>query len=206
MYKVTFKTDSPVGKVREALSSLSSFDVDIHRLSRRPAVKGGNFERNFCKNLSLWVSEGRYQDVFWRTRGSGGWSTRMKSPTQVGDVILTPERAVEFQWCMPLIIELRNRELEFHRVIPTLTRWYLQLIVKIQGVGLDLDKCFPMVVLNAKNTWVSLADFSITGFFPDFDEFWVNERMQLVFFPFRKFTQEVDVSRFKEFLDWRSRS
>lgn len=37
--------------------------------------KGASFERLVCKHLSLWITEGAKQDVFWRSAMSGGRST-----------------------------------------------------------------------------------------------------------------------------------
>jgi hypothetical protein len=37
--------------------------------------KGSAFEREICKKLSLWVSEGNYDDLFWRSAMSGGRAT-----------------------------------------------------------------------------------------------------------------------------------
>lgn len=37
--------------------------------------KGGQFERDFCKDLSKWFTNGERIDVFWRTSGSGGMAT-----------------------------------------------------------------------------------------------------------------------------------
>lgn len=34
-------------------------------------VKGGKFERQISKRLSLWLSSGERDDMFWRTHGSG---------------------------------------------------------------------------------------------------------------------------------------
>lgn len=42
--------------------------------------KGSTFERDICKALSRWWTEGARDDVFWRTAGSGGRATnRAKS-------------------------------------------------------------------------------------------------------------------------------
>jgi len=38
-------------------------------------AKGGNYERQVCKELSLWWTNGERDDIFWRTAGSGGRST-----------------------------------------------------------------------------------------------------------------------------------
>lgn len=58
---------------------------------RRKKNKGPQFERDFCKKLSLWWTEGKRDDVFWRTSGSGARAkTRSKSGQetfgQYGDV------------------------------------------------------------------------------------------------------------------------
>lgn len=37
--------------------------------------KGSSFERDICRRLSLWVSRGTQEDVFWRSAMSGGRST-----------------------------------------------------------------------------------------------------------------------------------
>jgi len=37
--------------------------------------KGASFEREVCKQLSLWVSYGKQEDVYWRSSMSGGRST-----------------------------------------------------------------------------------------------------------------------------------
>lgn len=37
--------------------------------------KGGQFERDICRELSLWWSHGKQDDVFWRTSTSGGRAT-----------------------------------------------------------------------------------------------------------------------------------
>ena len=53
--------------------------------------KGSQFEREICKKLSLWVSNNRQEDVFWRSAMSGGrstvaWSKGVKLGNQVGDI------------------------------------------------------------------------------------------------------------------------
>lgn len=44
------------------------------------SLKGGVFEREFAKNLSLWWSDGKHDDWFWRSSTSGARATvRAKS-------------------------------------------------------------------------------------------------------------------------------
>ncbi len=57
-------------------------------------AKGANFERDFCRRLSLWWSGGEYDDLFWRTSNSGGRATvRAKkgkgTKNQYGDICAT---------------------------------------------------------------------------------------------------------------------
>lgn len=53
--------------------------------------KGASFEREVCVKLSLWVSEGKQEDVFWRSAMSGGRSTvaarkGKRLASQAGDI------------------------------------------------------------------------------------------------------------------------
>lgn len=56
--------------------------------------KGSSFEREICKKLSLWWSDGQREDIFWRTSGSGARAkTRSKKGQstfgQAGDIQAT---------------------------------------------------------------------------------------------------------------------
>ena len=44
--------------------------------------KGGKYERLICKRLSLWWTENKRDDIFWRTAGSGGRATQRKKNKQ----------------------------------------------------------------------------------------------------------------------------
>lgn len=53
--------------------------------------KGSGFERLVCKALSLWITQGRHDDRFWRSALSGGrasvqFKKGKKNRTQVGDI------------------------------------------------------------------------------------------------------------------------
>ncbi len=66
--------------------------------------KGSSFERKVCKDLSLWVSDGKAEDIFWRTAMSGGRSTvahkKGVSVRQCGDVCAVRPEGFNFadQW------------------------------------------------------------------------------------------------------------
>lgn len=58
--------------------------------------KGSGFERSFCKELSLWWSNGKWDDVFWRTSQSGGRATTrfkkgLRTADSYGDVMAIRE-------------------------------------------------------------------------------------------------------------------
>lgn len=53
--------------------------------------KGSSFERQICKDLSLWLSHGKRSDLLWRSAMSGGRSTvafkkGQKLKNQAGDI------------------------------------------------------------------------------------------------------------------------
>lgn len=53
--------------------------------------KGAGFEREICQKLSLWISEGKRKDVFWRSAMSGGRATIQfkkgeQNKSQTGDI------------------------------------------------------------------------------------------------------------------------
>lgn len=57
-------------------------------------IKGSNYERKISKELSLWISDNKFDDLFWRTHGSGGrFTTRNKKNLtlegQAGDITST---------------------------------------------------------------------------------------------------------------------
>jgi len=61
---------------------------------RKSPKKGSQFERAICKQLSLWWTNGKRDDVFWRTAGSGARATtRSKrgrgTKNQYGDIQAT---------------------------------------------------------------------------------------------------------------------
>jgi hypothetical protein len=58
--------------------------------------KGGQFEREICKVLSLWWSDDKREDLFWRTAGSGARATvrrkqGKKTADATADVMATHE-------------------------------------------------------------------------------------------------------------------
>jgi hypothetical protein len=65
--------------------------VRRHR-KRKGKGKGAAFERVVCKQLSLWWTGGKHDDIFWRTSGSGARAKvrgRKRTFGQYGDVQAT---------------------------------------------------------------------------------------------------------------------
>ena len=70
-------------------------------MAKKVKSKGNNFERLICKKLSLWYSENKRDDIFWRTSGSGSRATqRMKNESltinSCGDVCALDETGAKF--------------------------------------------------------------------------------------------------------------
>lgn len=86
-------------------------------------AKGASFERMVCKRLSLWLSVGERDDLFWRSAMSGGRATlRLRqdlariqiNKSQAGDLTAISQEAYEF--AEKLFIECKHiRDLGFAR-------------------------------------------------------------------------------------------
>src|SRR6266403_502365 len=61
-------------------------------------IKGGNFERSIAKHLSLWYSQGKREDLFWRSSMSGGRATvsKIKLSAVAGDICATAGEGAGF--------------------------------------------------------------------------------------------------------------
>jgi hypothetical protein len=63
--------------------------------------KGSKFEREVCRRLSLWVTDGAKGDVFWRSAMSGGRATVGRGEVrQAGDIAAVAPEGYKFcdQW------------------------------------------------------------------------------------------------------------
>ena len=64
-----------------------------------PQAKGASYERSVCRRLSLWVTEGKHDDCFWRSPASGGAATLagkklIKQSAHAGDIVATREEGL----------------------------------------------------------------------------------------------------------------
>jgi hypothetical protein len=106
--------------------------------------KGGAFERLVCKRLSLYVTKGRRDDVFWRTAMSGGRATvqwqrhGIVNKSQIGDITaIAPEGQ---SWIERFLFECKHRDdLKFASLITScsglLADWWLDAEKKAQRAG-----------------------------------------------------------------------
>ena len=73
-------------------------------------AKGSEFERQVCKTLSLWISDGERDDIFWRSAMSGGRATlAIKkgsiSTAHAGDI--TPTHSLGFEFLEQFMVECK---------------------------------------------------------------------------------------------------
>lgn len=64
-------------------------------------AKGANYERVICKEFSLWLSNGKTDDCFWRSSQSGGRATTRakrgkKTEGHAGDITATSKEGRKF--------------------------------------------------------------------------------------------------------------
>lgn len=72
------------------LGTIKSLRYDVVKAGGGKS-KGSSFERDVCRRLSLWVSEDKHEDVFWRSSMSGGRATvahkrGIRLTAQAGDI------------------------------------------------------------------------------------------------------------------------
>lgn len=73
--------------------------------------KGSAFEREVCRRLSLWLSQGQRDDLLWRSAMSGGratvqFKTGKVNLTQSGDVSAIGQEAYSF--CEKIFTEIKH--------------------------------------------------------------------------------------------------
>lgn len=80
-------------------------------MAKNRGEKGGKFEREICKKLSLWWTGGENDSVFWRTPSSGGRATTRKKKGKEdrllhGDITFTDPIGEPF--CQAFCVELKK--------------------------------------------------------------------------------------------------
>lgn len=84
-------------------------------------IKGAEFERSVCKALSLWISSGKDEGLFWRSAMSGGRSTVAHAKgkhlaTQAGDISAVGEAGMPF--IATYVVECKTyKTLDYHGLV-----------------------------------------------------------------------------------------
>lgn len=106
---------------------------------------GSAFERLVCEKLSLWASDFKRKDIFWRSAGSGGRFTRARfsAASMAGDIVATD--ALGNALIERFVVECKDwRSLEFHlafyREVDIIKAWR-----KVRNEAYS-TKRFPMLI------------------------------------------------------------
>lgn len=134
-------------------------------------AKGASFERQICKDLSLWISRGEHPDVFWRSAMSGGrarvlMKEGLKASSQTGD--LSSIKSMGEALTNAFIIECKfHRDLHLSNLITSkqegLPKFWRQLCADCKTYG----KKWPMLIAkqNRKPTLICLNPDGAALFF-----------------------------------------
>lgn len=117
--------------------------------------KGAQFERVICKRLSLWITDGKREDVFWRSAMSGGRATVSKGAVrQCGDVCANSAEGYDFssKWFIECkhVKKLDLESFLFKR-IGRLAKFWTKACKEAEKYGRD-----PMIICQ-QNGWPVLV-------------------------------------------------
>ena len=113
--------------------------------------KGAGYERDVCKRLSLWVTNGKRQDIFWRSAMSGGRATinPLAVKAQSGDIsLIDPIGSIIIRL---FVIECkRYKTFFFDRLLNGRSTGFLELWLKLVGEAKRCGK-MPMLICKANH-------------------------------------------------------
>ena len=130
--------------------------------------KGAVFEREICKDLSLWISKGQYEDVFWRSSISGGRATILqkkgrRADAQMGDI--TAIRPIGRRLLNHFVVEAKfYRDLMMWGLLKGDTKTGICAFWNKLKTDLFLDGRHPMLIArqNQQSPYVLLDEFGKT--------------------------------------------
>jgi hypothetical protein len=154
-------------------------------MAQNSKSKGSQFERDVCRKLSLWVTNGKRKDCFWRAAMSGGRATvarkRGESVRQSGDITavalegrVLDDFYIECKFYKDLALESfflhgKGKLAEFWRVAVreaashSKTPWLIAkqnnrpaLLVTAEGLNSHFDPLSPTCIANVDNTFCEI--------------------------------------------------
>jgi len=110
------------------------------------SLKGGAFERQTAKTLSLWLSNGSDKDLLWRTASSGGRASTGKATTGFGDLGIDKDHPDARRFLKLFCVECKNYKTvsitkAFFNEKNDLWKWWDQAVTQAKGAG-----CCPMLI------------------------------------------------------------
>jgi hypothetical protein len=130
--------------------------VEMEKRMKHPTQKGSSFERQFCRALSLWVSKGVDENIYWRTSGSGGWATRKRAKIQLGDITCYPEKVELGGWLLELaVFELKCRDIAIGELFTKPFMFMEELIHKLKCS--EEATRIPLVVMKSEGAMLTLS-------------------------------------------------
>lgn len=122
--------------------------------------KGGSYERHICRTLSLWMSNGFNEDLWWRSAMSGGRAT-IKAKTnvflaaQAGDI--TSIHPMSQPWAERYYFELKHRrdlKSEFYRSVKNDSLQAFWAVAKVEAQRYGKEPIIICRQNNAKDWFV----------------------------------------------------
>lgn len=117
--------------------------------------KGSEFERQVCKDLSMWISGGQRKDLFWRSAMSGGRATLAlkkseSAVSQAGDVSAIDQLGYDF--IKTYLVECKAyKNLNFHHMLSMSNGEFVTFWLKVKDDA-SLNRKQPMLI--AKQNYI----------------------------------------------------
>jgi hypothetical protein len=140
--------------------------------------KGSAYEREKCREFSLWITEGKRDDLFWRSPTSGGRATtRAKKGLNTygcyGDILCVDPEGL---WLIPTVITVEIKKgyttkLLFSDLIerPGAESLIYKFWQKIKKESAQANSLFPLLIFRrACRSEMVLTDFNFTKLFRNF--------------------------------------
>lgn len=131
--------------------------------------KGSQFERSVCERLSAWATNGKRDDIFWRSHGSGNRATSRgkagkRTKGQYGDICATDPIGIPF--LDVVTIELKRGysthtigeilDKDTHTLVQVMETWFSQAIHSHEDAG-----SFAWMIVHKRDQRAAMVYFPI---------------------------------------------